>query len=58
MKKQTHISDITPREFTEVCIDAQMTGVGGDNSWGAQTYEKYKVHTSTPQRLTFKIIPY
>lgn len=58
MKKQTHISDITPREFTEVCIDAQMTGVGGDNSWGAQTYEKYKVQTSTPQRLTFKIIPY
>lgn len=58
MKKQTHISDITPREFTEVCIDAQMTGVGGDNSWGAQTYEKYKVHTSTPQSLTFKIIPY
>ena len=56
--KQTHISDITPREFTEVCIDAQMTGVGGDNSWGAQTYEKYKVHTSTPQSLTFKIIPY
>lgn len=57
MKKQTHISDISPRDFTEICIDSRMTGVGGDNSWGAQTYEKYKVRTSEPQRLTFRIVP-
>ncbi len=58
MKKQTHVSDITPREFTEVCIDSRMTGVGGDNSWGAETYEKYKVRTSEPQKLSFRIIPF
>ena len=58
MKKQTHVSDISPRDFTEICIDSRMTGVGGDNSWGAQTYEKYKVLTSQPQRLCFKIIPF
>ncbi len=58
MKKQTHVSDISPRNFTEICIDSRMTGVGGDNSWGAETYEKYKVHTSQPQRLCFKIIPF
>ena len=58
MKKQTHVSDISPRNFTEICIDSRMTGVGGDNSWGAQTYEKYKVLTSQPQRLCFKIIPF
>ena len=58
MKKQTHVSDISPRNFTEICIDSRMTGVGGDNSWGAETYEKYKVLTSQPQRLCFKIIPF
>ena len=57
MKKQTHVSDITPRDFTEVSIDSMMTGVGGDNSWGAETYDKYKVNTSGPQTLVFKIIP-
>jgi beta-galactosidase len=58
MKKQTHVSDISPRNFTEICIDSRMTGVGGDNSWGAETYDKYKVLTSQPQRLSFKIIPF
>ena len=58
MKKQTHVSDISPRNFTEICIDSRMTGVGGDNSWGAETYEKYKVLTSQPQKLCFKIIPF
>lgn len=58
MKKQTHVCDISPRDFTEICIDSRMTGVGGDNSWGAETYEKYKVLTSEPQRLKFKIIPF
>lgn len=58
MKKQTHVCDISPRDFTEICIDSRMTGVGGDNSWGAETYEKYKVLTSEPQRLKFKIVPF
>lgn len=58
MKKQTHVSDISPRNFTEICIDSRMTGVGGDNSWGAETYDKYKVLTSQPQSLSFKIIPF
>ena len=57
-RKQTHASDITNRDFTEVCIDAAMTGVGGDDSWGAQVYDIYKVRTSQAQKLTFKVIPY
>lgn len=57
MKKQTHICDVSPKNFTEVCIDASMTGVGGDNSWGAQTYPKYKVNTSKPQLLKLRIVP-
>lgn len=57
MRKQTHISDIVPRNFTEICIDSRMVGVGGDNSWGAQPYEEYRVHTDTPQRLKIRIVP-
>ena len=34
-KSQTHISDVPVRDFTEVCIDYRMTGVGGYDSWGA-----------------------
>ena len=35
-KGQTHISDVPERDFTEVCIDYKMTGVGGYDSWGAR----------------------
>ena len=35
-KGQTHICDVPVRDFTEVCIDYKMTGVGGYDSWGAR----------------------
>ena len=35
-KSQTHISDVPVRDFTEVCIDYGMTGVGGYDSWGSR----------------------
>ena len=35
MRRQTHISDITPRDYIEVCIDAAHNGVGGFDSWGS-----------------------
>ncbi len=35
-KAQTHISDVPSRDYTELCIDYRMTGVGGYDSWGAR----------------------
>ena len=35
MMKQTHINDITPRDFVEVCVDMRERGVGGYDSWGS-----------------------
>lgn len=32
--RHTHINDITPRNFVEVCIDMKQQGVAGYNSWG------------------------
>lgn len=50
-RKQQHINDIYPR-FTYpllplheviLCVDLKQRGVGGDNSWGAQPHEKYRL---------------
>lgn len=40
LRRQTHINDVTPRDFVEICIDGAMTGVGGYDSWG-QRPEKF-----------------
>ena len=50
-RKQQHINDIYPR-FTYpllplreviLCVDLKQRGVGGDNSWGAQPHDKYRL---------------
>ena len=49
--RQTHINDIAPRDFVEVCIDAIHQGVGGYDSWGScpepqfmiSPYKKYSL---------------
>lgn len=35
LRKQTHINDIIPKDYAEVCIDYGQTGIGGYDSWGA-----------------------
>lgn len=42
-KKQNHTNDIRIRDFISLDIDYKQTGVGGDNSWGRKTYEKYQL---------------
>ncbi|MGL4956457.1 MAG: glycoside hydrolase family 2 TIM barrel-domain containing protein [Bacteroidales bacterium] len=55
--KQTYTKDITPRNFVEVCIDYKMTGVAGDNSWGATPYEQYTIDLSKNHEWTINITP-
>ena len=38
-----HSYDLKPRDFTTLLIDASQMGVGGDDSWGAHTHEKYQL---------------
>ena len=38
-----HIKDVKPRNLTSVNIDYRQMGVGGDDSWGALTHEKYRL---------------
>lgn len=43
VKKNRHITDINKRPFTVLHIDYAQRGVGGDNTWGAQTHEEYRL---------------
>ena len=49
-KLQTHTYDIIRRPIVNLNINYKQMGVGGDNSWGAQPHEEYKIK---PENLTF-----
>jgi beta-galactosidase len=38
---EKHLNQIRKSDFIEVMIDYGQTGVGGDNSWGAQAHAQY-----------------
>ena len=57
MPKQTHINDITPRDFVEVCVDHRMMGLAGDDSWGARPYPQYLIQPSQAHAWSFTVIP-
>jgi len=38
-----HSYDLKPRDFITLLIDASQMGVGGDDSWGAHTHERYQI---------------
>ena len=56
-RKQTHIDDIVPRDFVELCIDGLLMGVGGDDSWGAPIHPKYKIGLGARQHFAFSVQP-
>ena len=49
-KTQTHTYDIIRRPIINLNINYKQMGVGGDNSWGAQPHEQYKIK---PGNLSF-----
>ncbi len=48
-----HTYEIAPRDFVELNIDYKQMGVGGDDSWGARTHEKY---TLFPQNYEYSFV--
>ncbi len=57
VKKQTHINDIRPRDYVELCIDERMMGLAGDNSWGARPYEPYTLKADQSRSYGFTLVP-
>lgn len=55
--KQTHINDIVPRDFVELCLDYKMLGVGGDDSWYSQPYPQYQLPTNRDYLWGFTLVP-
>ena len=37
-KDQRHFQEVTPADYTELCIDKVQTGLGGATSWGNSAY--------------------
>jgi beta-galactosidase len=38
-----HTVDVVPQDLVSLYIDLGQMGVGGDNSWGAQTHPEYRI---------------
>lgn len=43
VKKNRHITDVVKRPFVVLHVDLAQRGVGGDNTWGAQTHDEYRL---------------
>ena len=55
--RHTHVNDIEPRDFVEVCIDARQMGVGGYDSWGSMPDSRYLLPSTQAYRWGFTIVP-
>ena len=49
-KRQMHYSDIEPRREVVLQVDLAQRGVGGDNAWGAQPHDPYRL---TAERYSY-----
>lgn len=55
--KHTHINDIQPRDYVELCLDYRMQGLGGDDSWGSRPYKQYTLPASESYQWGFSLVP-
>ena len=57
LRRQTHLNDVPVRDFTEVCIDFRMTGVGGYDSWYQRPEPARTLWADTAYSYSFTLIP-
>ena len=55
-KDQRHSFNLKKSRFTNLFLDAEHSGVAGENSWGAWPLEKYRLHYGD-KSFTFALIP-
>lgn len=55
--RQTHMNDVVPRDFVEVCIDMKQQGVAGYNSWGARPLPEYSIPANRDYQWGFTLVP-
>lgn len=57
MRKMTHVNDIIPRNFVEVCVDMKQQGVAGYDSWGAKVQPDYRIPANQDYEWGFTFVP-
>ena len=55
-KDQRHSFNLKKSKYTNLFLDGEHMGVGGENSWGAWPLEKYRIHYGD-KTFSFTIIP-
>ena len=55
-KDQRHSFSLNKSKYTNLFLDGEHYGVGGENSWGAWPLEKYRVHYGN-KSFSFTLIP-
>ena len=55
-KDQRHSYELKKSKYTNLFLDGEHMGVGGENSWGAMPLKKYRIHYGN-KTFTFNIIP-
>jgi len=55
-KLNIHPADLEPRKQVNVNLDLAQMGVGGDNSWGALPYDRYRLFNKD-YSYSFRISP-
>ncbi|MBO4585628.1 MAG: DUF4981 domain-containing protein [Bacteroidales bacterium] len=57
LRRQTHLDDIPWHDFTEVCIDYHMSGIGGYDSWGSRPETERCLWSDRSYSWDFTIVP-
>lgn len=57
LRRQTHINDITPRNFVEVCVDMKQQGLAGYDSWGDRPLPEHTLPANAEYRWGFTLMP-
>ena len=57
LRHMTHVNDITPRNFVEVCVDMKQQGVAGFNSWGDRPLPEFTMPANQEYKWGFTLIP-
>ena len=52
-----HVNDVVPRDLVSLDIDYGQMGVGGDDSWGKRTLQKYSLNEKHYE-YRFTLLPY
>lgn len=52
-----HDYQLTPRKEVVLRLNLRQMGVGGDNSWGAQTHDEFKLFADKDYAYTYRLRP-